>query len=305
LAILVVVVGAVLGVAALRREADRGGQAEILLVRLDGLTQEQYAQLGRAVSEGAVDGEALARVRASRAAFDATYASLRSLGRTHPVAGLPADVAAFRASADAAFGLVADGHPALAGERLRAGAAPAVDRVLGKLSAAAAASGDDARQLRHRSDLGSLGVLLAAGCIVWLLLRQGGRARRDAARSHAEMETQQRFRSLVQNSSDVITVVDAAGVIRYQTPSVTQVFGYDADDLVGRELATLVHPDDLRDVQRTLLETASAESVSQLVECRVQHADGSWRHVETAVSNRLGDPQVGGMILNARDITER
>ncbi|MEA3075364.1 MAG: hypothetical protein QOF60_272 [Actinomycetota bacterium] len=306
LAVLLVVVAAVLGVVALRREADRGREAELLLVRLDGLTQQQYAQLGRAVSSGTVDEELLARVRASRSAFDATYESLQSLQGDEPVGALPADVAGFRASADAAFRMVSDGQPSSAGERLRGETAPAVDRVLAKLAAAAAVSGEDARQLEHRSDLGSLGVLLAAGCIVWLLLRQSGRARRDAARTHAEMANQQRFRSLVQNSSDVITVVDAAGVIRYQTPSVAQVFGYEPDELVGVALAKVVHPEDLRDVQRTLLETARSDSPSsQLVECRVQHADGSWRHVETAVSDRLADPQVGGMILNARDVTER
>ncbi|MDQ3107645.1 MAG: EAL domain-containing protein, partial [Actinomycetota bacterium] len=109
---------------------------------------------------------------------------------------------------------------------------------------------------------------------------------------------------LVQHSSDVITVTDAIGTIIYQSPSVTPVFGHDPDELLGTELQRLVHPDDVRSVVRTLIETAKG-SGSERIECRVRHADGSWRHVESAVSARLDDPTIGGMVLNTRDITER
>src|SRR5687768_16324236 len=82
LLVLLVVIGAVIGVAALRERADDERRAELLLVRLDGLTQEQYALVGRAVAEREADDELLADVRASRAAFDAALGALAVLGES-------------------------------------------------------------------------------------------------------------------------------------------------------------------------------------------------------------------------------
>ena len=310
LAVLLVVVGAVIGVAALRARADDGRRAELLLARLDGLTQEQYAQVGRAVAERKAGEELLADVRASRAEFDATLAALDSLDEspatTPELAGLDVRVTGFRGASDAALRMLANGQPSLAAAHVQsqAGAGVAVRAVLDQLQEAAAASGARADRLERGGDMGSLVVLLVAGSIVWLLLRQAGRARRDADRAAAEIANQERFRSLVQNSSDVITVTDAVGSIIYQSPSVTPVFGYEPSALVGTELQRLVHPDDVRDVVASLVETARV-SGAERIECRVRHADGSWRYVESAVTARLDDPTIAGMVLNTRDITER
>ncbi len=155
-----------------------------------------------------------------------------------------------------------------------------------------------------RDLLDHLFALVVAIVAVALLLRTLRRSAEDSATTHAARASQERFRSLVQHSSDVITVTDPIGTIIYQSPSVTPVFGYDTADLVGTELQRLVHPDDVKAVVRTLVATAKG-SGSERIECRVRHADGSWRHVESAVSARLDDPTIGGMVLNTRDITER
>jgi PAS domain S-box-containing protein len=128
--------------------------------------------------------------------------------------------------------------------------------------------------------------------------------RRLAPAGLLDQANEERFRSLVQHSSDVITVTDAVGRILYSSPSVGRVFGYDPAALLGTELQRLVHPDDVRSVVRALVATAKG-SGSERVECRVRHADGSWRHVESAVSARLEDPTIRGMVINTRDITER
>lgn len=146
---------------------------------------------------------------------------------------------------------------------------------------------------------------VVAGVVVWVLLRRLDRARRHAERAEADAANQQRFRVLVQNSSDVITVCSVEGRILFQTPSVTEVFGYEPEALIGTDLNKLVHPEDLRPVQKSLLRTAGDDGTSERVECRVRRADGSWRFTETAVTARLDDPHVRGFILNTRDITER
>ena len=310
LAVLLVVVGAVLGVAALRARADDGRRAELLLVRLDGLIQEQHAQVGRAIAERRADAVLLADIRNSRTEFDATLAALAALGESHSasaeLSGLDGRVDAFRAATDEALRLLAGGTPALAAAHAQAadGANPTARALLDQIHGAAITSGGRADDLERGGDMGSLVVLLAAGSIVWLLLRRAGQAQRDADRTHAELANQERFRSLVQHSSDVITVTDAGGSIIYQSPSVTPVFGYEPSELVGTELQRLVHPEDVHSVVASLVETARI-SGAERIECRVRHADGSWRYVESAVTARLDDPSIAGMVLNTRDITER
>jgi diguanylate cyclase (GGDEF)-like protein/PAS domain S-box-containing protein len=306
LAVLLVVIGAVVGVAALHDQAEQGRETELLLARLQGLTQQQYAQLGRGVAEHDATAALLADVRTTRREADATLADLAAVDAQGAAvaAAVGPDVEAFRAAADVALRQLDAGQPNLAGDRLEHETGRAAQTLLDHLATAATDAGHRADAVERRGDLGSLALLLAAGSIVWLLLRQAGRARRDAERTHAEMANQERFRSLVQHSSDVITVTDAVGTIIYQSPSVRSVFGYESVDLLGTELQRLVHPDDVRSVVRTLVETAKA-SGSERIECRVRHADGSWRHVESAVTARLDDPSVGGMVLNTRDITER
>ena len=205
----------------------------------------------------------------------------------------------------AIFLVVAGAGVGVALLRSRAEAARPDDVELARLGALSPAQLAEAQRLERISDLGSLVLVLVAGLIVWSLLRQADRARRHADRAEAEAANQQRFRVLVQNSSDVITVCSVEGRILFQTPSVTEVFGYEPLELIGTDLNKLVHPEDLRPVQKSLLRTAGEEGISERVECRVRHADGSWRFTETSVSARLEDPHVRGFILNTRDITER
>ncbi len=306
LTVLLVIVSAGWGVAALRDRAADGHTAELLLTRLDGLTQEQYAQLGRGVAEHRAGEALLDEVRRSRAEVDGTLASLDAIAGVEPslVRRLRTESAAFRVDADNTLRMLANGQPSLAAQSLDASAGVSARWILDDVGDAAKISGERAAELEQGSDLGTLLLILVAGAIVWLLLRQARRAREHAARNALEMSNQERFRSLVQNSSDVITVTDAVGKIMYQSPSVTSVFGHEVDDLLDTELQRLVHPDDVRNVVGALIETA-ARSGTERIECRVRHADGSWRHVESSVSARLDDPTIEGMVLNTRDVTER
>lgn len=66
-----------------------------------------------------------------------------------------------------------------------------------------------------------------------------------------------------------------------------------------------VHPDDLARLERTIAHALGNPGASSYVELRLRHADGSWRHVESACTNLLDDPAVGGVVFNSRDVTER
>jgi PAS domain S-box-containing protein len=140
----------------------------------------------------------------------------------------------------------------------------------------------------------ALGLLSAlAALALGLLLRRAG----------AEQAAQ--FRSLVNNSSDLITVLAPDGTITYQSPSVERMLGRRAADLVGTALGDLVHPDDQHHVNISLTELVETPGATANLGCRLQHEDGSWRHVDSICTNLAYDPRVNGLVLNIRDVTEQ
>jgi PAS domain S-box-containing protein len=113
------------------------------------------------------------------------------------------------------------------------------------------------------------------------------------------------YRTLIEDSNDVATVIDTDGTITYVSPAVTRVLGYDPDELVGQTGYEFVHPDDQErnaDAVEAVLQTPDE---SRTVEVRFGHADGSWCWIESTLRNRLDDDVVDGILVNSRDITKR
>ena len=111
-----------------------------------------------------------------------------------------------------------------------------------------------------------------------------------------------RFRSLVQNATDLITVIDAEGTITYQSPSVRRMLGYEPEDLEGSSLYDLIHPDDALRVRNLLASVAAASTV---IEAQLKHHGESWLHVEMTPTDLSDDTNVAGIVLNTRDVSER
>ncbi|MDT9680505.1 EAL domain-containing protein [Streptomyces sp. TRM76323] len=143
------------------------------------------------------------------------------------------------------------------------------------------------------------------GCAVVLALvvRQGIMLLDNIALTQELAEKENHFRSLVQSSSDVIMIAAPSGVLRYVSPAASGVYGRDADELVGTELAALIHPDDLggvvHEVRRFLAAPPSEEPTTR-IECRFRSGAGEWLNVESTVNRHEG-----GLIFNSRDVTER
>ncbi len=114
-----------------------------------------------------------------------------------------------------------------------------------------------------------------------------------------------RFRALVQRASDMVVVLDAAGHVRYVSPSVTRILGYDADDVLSANAFSFVHPEDLERVQAAFVRVVGEPGGHPPTEFRARHADGTWRWLEATATNLLDDPAVRGVVENLRDITER
>ncbi len=112
-----------------------------------------------------------------------------------------------------------------------------------------------------------------------------------------------RFRSLAQNSSDVLTLVDRDGVVSYQSSAADRVFALAGQGLRGTLITDWVHPDDLDRFNAALAE--ATREVEVRIECRFRRADGIYLFAETAVTNLLEDPTVGALVLNTRDVSDR
>ena len=120
-------------------------------------------------------------------------------------------------------------------------------------------------------------------------------------------KSEERFRALIQNSSDVVAVVGADGVINYISPAVERVLGYRPEDGIGRNVFTpaMVHRDDLDGVREVFAGLIGRPGASATLDFRLRHTDGRWIYVEATCKNLLYDPSIGGVVVNYRDITER
>jgi len=112
---------------------------------------------------------------------------------------------------------------------------------------------------------------------------------------------EEHYRSLIENSMDLISILNLDGTIRYASPSHERLLGYPLDELVGKNVLSFVHPEDKDGVRTALVNGNNGRPL----ECRVRHADGSWRTLESFSRDLSHVAGVNGMVVNARDITER
>nr|WP_251072826.1 EAL domain-containing protein [Streptomyces sp. ISL-43] len=148
-------------------------------------------------------------------------------------------------------------------------------------------------------------VVVFTGCtvVLALVIRQGIMLLDNIALTQELAQKENHFRSLVQGSSDVIMIAAPTGTLRYVSPAAAGVYGREAEELVGTELATLIHPDDLGRViheVRRFLAAPPTEEPTTRIECRFKSGGGEWLNVESTVNRHQG-----GLILNSRDVTER
>jgi diguanylate cyclase (GGDEF)-like protein/PAS domain S-box-containing protein len=118
-------------------------------------------------------------------------------------------------------------------------------------------------------------------------------------------ESELKFRSLIENASDTITVLDQAGQITYESPSLLRVLGYSPEALIGHNVFEFVHADDRPPAIQEFQRLVTKHGHVARLEVRFLHGDGSWRFLDVVGRNLLGDPAIKGIIVNARDVTER
>jgi PAS domain S-box-containing protein len=118
-------------------------------------------------------------------------------------------------------------------------------------------------------------------------------------------ESEEHFRRLIENSSDVAVILNSDGIIEYQSPAITRVLGYEASDMLGRTGFEYIHQEDVPAVRETLEAILATPGSFHPAQFRYRHRDGSWRVLETIGRTLLPDSAAGGIVVNARDVTER
>ena len=129
-------------------------------------------------------------------------------------------------------------------------------------------------------------------------------------REHRALEeiksSEERFRALIENATDLILVLNPDGMVRYVSPSVVQILGFAPDEIIGRSIADFVHSDELPAALDAIAIRVQTPGVAdQASEFRVRHKDGSYHTMEVIGNNLLDNPAISGIVVNARDVTER
>ncbi|MFL5582268.1 MAG: putative bifunctional diguanylate cyclase/phosphodiesterase [Gemmatimonadaceae bacterium] len=297
----------------------RSAASRTLLAEVQAQAHRQNALKWRAIAEGrrpsaaVAAAAAAARLRATRA-----LAQLAEHQDPATLATLQGRLTRFEDARRVEFQLLSAGLGGRARALDRAVVSPefvALQAEIGALSARYAVEASDAER---DALLGSLAAALVATAVVALLFSLYGRARRRAealaAREAALLESEARFRSLVQHGSDAVLVLDRRGTVSYASPASARVLGSEPGEISGRPLSSVAHEEDVEKLADAVALWAAdqaeggaawGEEAARTLVWRVRDRSGRWRHVESVGSNLLNDSAVRGLVLNTRDVTER
>jgi PAS domain S-box-containing protein len=119
------------------------------------------------------------------------------------------------------------------------------------------------------------------------------------------VESEKRFRALIEQSNDAIALLNERAIIEYVGPSIERVLGYSAAEFVGKNASDLLHPEERELIKHRFSEISHYAGMMKSAQFRVKHKDGGWRWIEGVAKNLLDDPSVNAIVINFRDITER
>jgi diguanylate cyclase (GGDEF)-like protein/PAS domain S-box-containing protein len=295
-----------------RQRADRARQAQVVMERLRAHSQRLDA----------ITWHSLATQRHAAPAQDvadgvATYRGVAMDLRALRGLGVPRRrLAAIEEPLGAIYGfgiqsiMVSRRDPAASRRIVTTQFSPALGRLGTNISAAARAQGDAARDAQLQMREGWIGSLLAGLLLLTLLGWRLHRIQRsaavvDEARS-VERHAEQRLRALVRHSSDVVVVIDRSAKVRWIAESVRGMLGHEPADLVDTPVGDLLHPEEAHRALR-LLEDAVHGTATRggVASVRLRTADGGYKHVEVVADNLLEDPDIAGVLLNLRDVSDR
>lgn len=111
------------------------------------------------------------------------------------------------------------------------------------------------------------------------------------------------YKSLIENTLDIITILSANGDIKFKSPSAEKALGYSPEELFNKNIFSLIHPDDVEEILEIFKKGTGIQEYTLTAEFRIRHKNGQWVILESIGKNMLDDPVIKGVIVNSRDIT--
>ena len=128
---------------------------------------------------------------------------------------------------------------------------------------------------------------------------------RDITERRERERELERSRRIIENSTDIATVIDRSGTITYVSPAVERVLGYEPDELIGENGFGYQPPETSEAVADALERVLDDPSLTETVQTQFRRADGSWCWVESTLRNHMADDKINGVLVSSRDVTER
>lgn len=308
-AALLVAITTVITIAVLRQQAEQGRRAQGLLAELEQQVHHLQSLEWHAIADRQATPELRAETRGARRRMTLVLGQLSQSRQ---------DIQADRMGRlQREYALAVDEEYRLLNEDRLAEArrvdTERVDPALDALHDTIAVAADIQRQATERkirtADIGSALTAVAAIALIGLLLWQFDKTRRAMGAAQAEKNvleaSEERFRDLVQNSSDVTMILQPDATVSYVSASAQGVLDCRPEDLVGKSLVELADPSDAELLRGWLARCLDHPADTPIVEFSFPHSDGEPRHLEAIGNNRLQHAQVAGIVANIRDITER
>lgn len=211
----------------------------------------------------------------------------------------------YREAIESEFSLLAEGNIQKARALDKQRVEPSYEAFLQVLNAAASFHERSAQWSQLMAQSGSLLIAVVALGLVLRFERARGAARVAEAEHNALQRSEERFRSLVENASSVISIVDTRVAVQFVSDSSVRVIGRRPEELMGGAFIGYVHPDDREKLQDAVVSAAREIGTVTSAEVRIKSANADWRIIEVVATSRLSDPAISGVVITIGDITER
>lgn len=309
---LVVTWVAATGILALGDRADESRQVQTLLVRLGSYGSRISAIEWQAVAEQNLALDLVSVLDETRREMNSTFRALLARGLDPAmVRSLEESFHAYSRAVVEKFRLLDRGDLAQMRRVDSTRVTPAYERFVQSLADANAHYDLTVTHTRRWVRLSIMGLVAATvggmGLMIFVLERARGKAKLELVEVEqaALRRSEERFRSLVQNASDLILIVDGHGRIAYASDSAATLTGFTASMLLGMPLLGLFHQDDRPAVESLLNLPVRDSDRGETREVRFNTQDGAWRIGEIVCVNRLNDPAIGGFVVTVYDVTEK
>jgi diguanylate cyclase (GGDEF)-like protein/PAS domain S-box-containing protein len=305
-AVLVVMAGALYIVG---RSADRARSTEASLMSVEGsLYRLDSASLEEWSDVQVRDAEPLAGIQGELIAMERTFNALIANDPDGTVSGIQPAFETYRTNLQHTLDLTYAGQRQASLDAFERQADPALGAVLEQVQAAATRFRAAASDADRGKDEGVLAVLVIGMSIMAFvtarLNRKSLRLVSTQSQADALEKSERRFTSLMAGSADLVTVLDRAGVVRFQSHSIEGMLGWTPEQFVGHDLREFLHPEDAKALS-DVLETAERSTEHESVEWRLVTPDGSLVHTEAILLARFEDPDIGGFLVSIRNLSER